>query len=109
MGRLSTLFYLSPEQQESLKSCIRAHQYVNLGRMMDDLGKRGIEGISRSALHRIASQLREADALLAGPNEGTIITIMERVSGEVRVLKTSSSGLSVATLLEQTLGVSSVS
>lgn len=106
MGRISTLLYLTPEQQESFKSCVRSHQYVNLDLMMVDLQKRGIAGITRSALHRHVVRLKEADALCANPDQGTVITIMERGSGEVRVVKTSASALSIATMLEKIQGTS---
>jgi hypothetical protein len=109
MGRISTLFYLSPEHQESLKACIRSHQYVNLDLMMVDLKKRGITGITRSALHRHVVNFKESDALCASPDEGTVVTIIERGSGEVRVIKTCASGLSIATMLEKIKGTTVLS
>ena len=104
MGRISSYYYLSADHQESLKGCIRSHQYVNLDLMMADLEKRGVTGITRSALHRHVVNLKESDALCASPNEGTVVTIIERGTGEVRVIKTSASGLSIATMLEKIKG-----
>lgn len=104
MGRISARFYLSPEHQESLNTCIRSHQYVNLDLMMSDLIDLGINSISRSALHRHVVALKESDALCANLDEGTVVTIVERGSGEVRVIKTCASGLSIATMLAKIQG-----
>ena len=44
-------------------------------------------------------KLREKDATLATPEEGTIVTIVERGSGEVRLVKTAASAEAIATLI----------
>ncbi len=101
MGRLTAFHYLSLEDQERVNKCIRIHQYSNLDWMMSDLKECGVTGFSRGALHRQVLRLKEADALCANPNEGTVVTIIERGSGSVRIIKTSASGLAVATILEK--------
>lgn len=109
MSRISSFYYLSVDHQEGLRACIRSHQYVNLNSMMADLKKRGITGITRSALHRHVVNLKASDALCANSDEGTVVTIIERGSGEVRVIKTCASGLSIATMLEKIKGTSVLS
>ena len=49
--------------------------------------------------NRYRLKLREKDATLATPEEGTIVTIVERGSGEVRLVKTAASAEAIATLI----------
>lgn len=109
MGRTSACLYLTSEYQESVRTVIRSQQYVILDLMMASLQERGIKGISRSSLHRNGCQLKEADALCASTGKGTVVTNVERGSGEVRVMKTSALGLSIATMLEKIQGTSVLS
>ena len=100
MGRTSTVRRLAIEDQVVVDRCIRAHSYCSLDAIVEDLAEQGIH-LSRSSVHRHAQKLQIADGLFALPSEGTIITIVERGSGEIRVLKTSASGAAVAEFLER--------
>ena len=98
MGRASKIDLLTPGQQLTMDRCVRAYRYRDLDGLLEDLKAQGIE-MSRSALHRYVVKLQQRDALCAGPEEGTIVTIVERGSGSVRVLKTAATGQAVAALI----------
>ncbi len=108
MGRLSSVHYMTAEEEVKLDRCVRAHRYASLDAMLVDLDRHGIK-ISRSALHRHAAKLKEKDALCAGPEETTIVSIIERSTGEIRVLRTHVSGAVVAALIEELGAVSCIS
>lgn len=101
MGRLSLGRRLEAETRGIVDRCIRANQYQDLLGIVAELAGQGIT-IPRSTLHRYVTALREADALCALPDEGTIVTIVERGTGQVRVVKTAATGLAVAALIEKT-------
>lgn len=101
MGRNSNVSSLPLDQQLQVDDCIRSHRYMNLDSIMDAVQRRGIAGFSRSALHRYLKGLKVNDALHANPEEGTIITIVERGTGEVRVIKTRGSGMAIAAMIEK--------
>ncbi len=101
MGRNSKIANLPIEKQMQVDQCIHAHRYISLNGMMITLRELGITTVSRSALGRYVAGLRERDALHAQPEEGTLVTIVERSTGEVRIVKTCASGLAVAALIEK--------
>lgn len=76
--------------------------------MVAALADQGIN-IHRSTLHRYVADLRESDALCALPDEGTIVTIVERGTGQVNVVKTAATGQAVASLIEKIRRPDSVS
>jgi hypothetical protein len=98
MGRASKVDQLLPEQQSVVDRCIRAYRYRDLDFLLADLKEQGFV-MSRSALHRYVSRLQKRDSLCASPEEGTIVTIVERGTGAVRVLKTAATGQAVAALI----------
>ncbi len=89
---------LNPLALDRVNRIIREHRYVNLAQVQDQLEKDGLS-VKKSTLHRYVVQLRERDALCARPEEDTIVTIVERSTGEVRVVKTAISAEAVAALL----------
>lgn len=99
MGRIFSIKQLDPHTQLEVDRTIRSHGYVNLDKMLEALTAKGLI-ISRSSLYRYVVDLRARDALTAHPDEGTIITVVERSTGQVRVVKTSMSADSVVALLE---------
>ena len=99
MGRHSNIASLALNQQTQVDQCIRAHRYRNLDFIMEEVETLGISGFSRSALHRYLLKLEKDDALHADPEQSTIVTIIERVTGEIRVVKTSASGFAIAALI----------
>lgn len=101
MGRTSTAKRLTPTDQQALNLAIRASSYVDLDKVRAQLQGGGIT-LSRSSLYRYAAKLRERDAMTATPEEGTVVTIVERPSGFVQVVKTSMHGDAVAALIQQT-------
>jgi hypothetical protein len=87
MGRVSHVHYLSPEDQTVVDACIRHHKYVRIDVIRSELLKREIN-ISRSALHRYMVRLQENDGFMMDSSDATIVTIMERSTGRVVVVKT---------------------
>lgn len=71
---------------------------MGLDDMVTDLAAQGIS-VNRSSLYRYMLKLREKDATLATPEEGTIVTIIERATGEVRLVKSAASADAIATLI----------
>ena len=82
---------------------IRTSSYIDLDKVLAKLRESGI-ALSRSALYRYASKLRARDAMTATPQERTIVTIVERPSGLVQVVKTSLPGEKVAALIHHASG-----
>lgn len=100
MGRLSVVHRLEATTRAIVDRCIRSNQYQDVAGMMGELAAQGIN-IHRSTLHRYVAALRESDALCALPDEGTIVTIVERGTGQVRVVKTAATGQAVSALIEK--------
>ena len=98
MGRLTGIEMLQEHEKMAVDRCIREHRYVGLDDMVSTLDEQGIK-VTRSSLHRYLLKLRDRDATLATPEEGTIVTIVERATGEVRLVKTAASAESIATLI----------
>ena len=96
MGRHRSIDLLPTEQREQVNQCIRLHRYMNFDAILADIQKLGIKQISRSALGRYLPNLRAGDELKVAPAEDTIVTIVERSTGEIRVIKTSASAAAVA-------------
>ncbi len=101
MGRRSSIEKLSPEVRTAVIDCIRAHRHFTLDEIIFTLEERGFTEVSRSSLHRFLPSLDKKDALCANPDEGTIVTIVERGSGEVRTVKSSASGLAIDELIKK--------
>lgn len=101
MGQISNISSLPVEQQAQVDEIIRSNRYRNLDLIMMQVEERAISGFSRAALHRYLCGLKERDSLVANPEHGTIVTIVERGSGEVRVVKTCASGLAIASMIER--------
>ena len=101
MGRRNSIDKLPPKVRSAVIDCIRAHRHFTLDEIILALEERGFMDVSRSSLHRFLPRLDKNDALLANPEEGTIVTIVERGSGEVRTVNSSASGLAIATLIKE--------
>jgi hypothetical protein len=82
----------------AIDRCIREHRYMGIDDMHTDLAAQGVS-VTRSSLHRYMLKLRDKDATLATPEEGTIVTIVERATGEVRLVKSVASADAIATLI----------
>ena len=72
-----------------------------LDAILADVHACGIDTISRSALGRYVPTLKMQDGLQAFTAEETIVTIVERSSGQVRIIKTSASAAMVAAQIEK--------
>jgi hypothetical protein len=101
MGRRSTIDKLPPKVRTVIIDCIRANRHFTLDEIIFSLEQHGFTQMSRAALHRYLPTLDKKDALCANPNEGTIVTIVERGSGEVRTVKSSASGLAIEELIKE--------
>lgn len=101
MGRISRIGSLPEAQQTQVDHAIRSNQYRNLDLILSRLQEQGIPGLSRSGLHRNAGGLKERDAFIANPEHGTVVTIVERGTGEVRVVKTCASGVAITAMIDQ--------
>lgn len=98
MGRMCKIDQLPVEQGLVVKNVVRKHRYNQVDAMRAELDGLNIT-VSRSALHRFVLKLKHSDALCANPDEETIVTIVERSSGEVRVIKTSAKAEIVAAVI----------
>lgn len=101
MGRRSTIDSLPPGLNTAAIDCIRAHRHMTLDNILAALIEQGFANITRAALHRYIRILDKKDSLCANPNEGTIVTIVERGTGEVRIVKSSASGKMIEILIKQ--------
>ena len=99
MGRISNINRLPGDQQAIVDSCIRQCRYQDLDFILKEVKRLGVPHVSRAGLYRYLVQLKEADSLLADPSQGTIVTIVERSTGEVRVLKTSASAIAIVSMI----------
>lgn len=99
MPRASTIGQLSLSEIELVNKLIRASRYRSMNTTLEALRKEGID-VSRSALGRYALSLKRDDGLMASPADNTIITIVERNSGKIRVVKTSAPADAIASHLE---------
>ena len=99
MGNVSKIAKLDLQLQMQINDCIRAHRYIQIDVIMKALKELGFDGIHRSNLHCYIVKLKAQDALMANPDEGTIITIVERATGEVRVVKSRASGSAILSLI----------
>lgn len=99
MGIVSTIDKLEIPLQMQVNDCIRTHRYIQLDDILVSIKKLGIDGMNRSSLHRHIVKLKVRDSLNAKPSEGTIITIVERATGEVRVIKSSAPAVAIASLI----------
>lgn len=101
MGRRSTIDTLPPEVKAAVLNYIRSHRHFTLDAMLADLKEQGFVQLSRSALGRFLPKFDSRNELCANPGEGTIVTIVERGTGEVRVVKSSVSGFALEALIAQ--------
>jgi len=101
MGRQFVIECLSPAEQIQVDQCIRLHGYRHIDQIMESVLLLKIPKLSRSALGRYTKRLREKEEMCAQPNEETIITIVERGTGEVRMIKSCASGQVLAAMIEK--------
>jgi len=98
MPRISAVLKLSPRENDVVDRTIREHRYVGLDEIVADLEGQGIR-ISRTALWRYASRLKQSDSLFFAENEDTVVVIMSRSRGSVQTVKTSASADVVRSLI----------
>ena len=99
MNRISTIKRLDLASRTIVDRVIRSHNYLDVNKIVEELQADGIK-VPRSTLHRYLVGLRERDALCAQPMEDTVVTIVERSTGLVRVIKTSATAEALVTLIE---------
>ena len=99
MSRISTVKRLGLASRTVVDRVIRSHGYLDVDKIVEELELEGIK-VARSTLHRYLVGLRERDALCAQPMEDTVVTIVERSTGLVRVIKTSATAEALVTLIE---------
>jgi arginine repressor len=98
MGRPTKIEQGPDQERIAIDRSIREHRYIGLDDIVADLTEQGIT-VTRSALHRYLVKLREKDSTLATPEEGTIVTIVERGTGDVRTVKSSASGAAIQEMI----------
>jgi len=102
MGRKSAFESLEPEKKAKVLAFIRANRH----KVIDDIQTALLEvegvDIARSTLHRTITKINARDQLLARAEEQTVVTVVDRVTGEVRVIKTCMPGDLVEALIRQT-------
>ncbi|QDL55341.1 hypothetical protein [Rhodoferax aquaticus] len=100
MSRRFSIDKMEPHRRTMAIDCIRANRHFSLVEIIANLRELGITEISKSALHRYLPTLDKKDSLCASPNEGTIVTIVERGTGEVITLASSASGRTIAEMVK---------
>ncbi len=100
MGQKSTIDKLDSAKKAKIYQCIQANRHLNLDDLIDLIQDLKIVDLSRSALGRYLQKLDARASLCAEPNQATIVTIVERGSGEVRIVKTWASGSLIASLID---------
>lgn len=101
MGGVFKIDKLTAEDQERVDGCIRANRYKQIDKTLAEIEHLGISGLSRSGLQRYMAQLKATDPIFSGPENGTIVTIIERRTGEVRIVRTTASATSIAAMIEK--------
>lgn len=109
MGRNSKIELLPAEEQSKVHEIIRAHRYLILDNILEDIKALGIRGVSRSALGRYVPRLKAQDFIKAAPDEGTVVTIVERSTGKVLVVTTAAAADLVAEKINGIRPVSGIS
>lgn len=95
MSKPHSIDLLSPPEHEIVVRSIRAHRYAQVNLIAEDIKAAGIEKISRSAIGRYVARVRARDEQTAQPDQNTIVTVVQRSTGTVQVIKTSASAETV--------------
>lgn len=109
MGRVHSIERLPVDQQSLINNIIRAHHYVVLDNILEDIKAQGLDFITRSTLGRYVPKLKAQDHLKADPSEDTIVTLVERSTGKVLVLKTGVAAELVAAKIAKMKPLSAIS
>lgn len=99
MSRLSKIQQCDMPTLLAIDRCIRANRYQNIDQIVEQLAAEGIQ-VARSTLHRHMVRLHARDAMTAHPEEDTVVTIVERSTGLVRVVKTSATAEALVAMIE---------
>lgn len=105
MGRKSAFESLEPEKQAKALALVRAHRHKSIDDVRALMEAEGID-MARSSLHRAMTKINARDQLLVRAEEQSVITVVDRISGEVRVIKACIPGDLVETLIRQAEAVS---
>ena len=108
MARRSAFNYLTPEQNAAADACIRQYRYARLDEIVEALEAQGIV-MTRSAVGRYMKKLRERDGMLMDATDATVVTIVDRASGNVIVLKTALGGSELASRIQAFVSAADVS
>jgi hypothetical protein len=101
MTRRSFVDALPADERVKAITVLRANRHRSLDQIKAALSEQvGIDA-SRSAVHRATTKLDAYDRQNAAADEGTIVTIVERATGEVRVVKTSLPPSTIEDLIRQ--------
>lgn len=101
MGRIHNIDQLPAAQHDTVLRCIRAHRYINVRSILADIKNQGVNGITSSSLSRYIERVKKADHHLAVPDGDTVITVLQRSTGSVQVIKTGTSAKFVVEMLSK--------
>lgn len=101
MGRLTSIQKLPPEIRAKVDALLNAHPHFTLNQLMELLSENDLNVCSRSALSRYLTAECGRRSMLPLREDETVITIIERKTGEVRVLKTPVSAALVAAAVDK--------
>lgn len=101
MGRKSTFESQEPQKQASILAFIRANRHLGIDDIRAGLLESEGFDMARSTLHRTITKINARDQLLARADEQTVVTVVDRVSGDVRVIKTCVPGALIDALIRQ--------
>lgn len=101
MTRRSFMDALPANQKAKAIAVLRANRHQSLDWITAALSEQvGVE-TSRSAVHRALAKLNAYDRRSAATGEGTVVTIVERATGEIRLVTTGLPASTVEGLIRQ--------
>jgi len=109
MNPIPRMRNLTPEQHAAADALIRAYRYAQLETVKLELERDGVKVSSRSALYRYAKQLRQRDQLTMAEADATVVTIVQRDTGQVTLLTTPLSAETIANLVAESVASARVS
>lgn len=83
---LSTINKMPAYMHHKADQIIRSWDYCNLNKILDEFTSVGIEGISKSSLHRYIKKMRKRDLSIKNIS-GTLVVLVDMATGEAVTIK----------------------
>ena len=92
---------LPADQKAKAIAVLRANRHQSLDWITATLSEQAGVEVSRSAVHRALAKLNIYDRQNAAMGEGTVVTIVERATGEIRLVTTGLPASTVEAMIRQ--------